>query len=145
MQPRDSTPDELSALQNNRCPDCGNYGFHDGPRGGLAQHIFCCSPYCRAGFNVGPVPRVIMAQRIGRGPLAYYPPQTHAIIDTPNGTLPVCAFVMRAPADWPRGHLPADREVTCPDCLQGLRNAVRSPMASAIDATVRDMLRRMTK
>jgi hypothetical protein len=139
MKVRDCTPDEREALLHNRCPDCGNYGFHDGPRGGASQNIFCCNPHCRSAFNVAPVPLLIMAQRIPRGPLAFYPPLNHATVPTPNGTLPLCAFSLRTPSEWPRGHREADidREVTCPDCIAGLRDAMRP-------STVAEMIRRFT-
>jgi len=125
MQPTDCNDMDRDALHNNRCPDCGNYGFHDGPRGGASINIFCCNPHCRSGFNVGPIigPRLITAQRIGRGPLAFYAPQTHAVISAPSGLLPVCAFTLRRPEDWPRGHQPAgglSPVVTCPECQLGM-------------------------
>lgn len=114
MKVTDCTPDERDAIQHNRCPDCGNYGFHDGPRGGLSQNIFCCNPQCRSGFNVGPL--LIMVQRIGRGPLCYYPPLVHITV---ADDLALCCFVMHPPP-WPRGHYQGGArfpEITCPVCI----------------------------
>lgn len=52
----------VASLQVDRCPDCGNVGFDPGPRGGLAQNIFCQS--CGAGFNVTKM--IVFVQRIGK-------------------------------------------------------------------------------
>ncbi len=132
MKTPDCNDDDRDALMNNRCPDCGNYGFHDGPRGGLSQNVFCCSPYCRSGFNLGPTinGRLIMAQRIGRGRLGYYPPQTHA---TTEKDRPVCAFTILPAIGWPHGHQPGTErnpEITCPDCLATLKDWSQKAMAA---------------
>ena len=51
-------------LSRDQCPDCDGHGFDPGPRGGLAQNIFCRT--CGQGFNVGPSrDKVWFVQRIG--------------------------------------------------------------------------------
>ena len=53
------------SLGAGRCPDCGRFGFDDGPRGGAMQNIFC--QHCGSGFNVGPTrANPLFIQRIGR-------------------------------------------------------------------------------
>lgn len=139
MQVADCTPDEKDALLHNRCPACGNYGFHDGPTGGMSLNIFCCNPHCRAGFNIGPM--LILAQRIPRGRLCHYPPLTHAT--DPEGR-PVCLFTIRPAPYWPRGHTSAGAkspEVTCPDCVAALNQAARI-MGNPVDR-IRETLRRL--
>jgi hypothetical protein len=54
----------VTAIRNDRCPDCDGYGFQGGPRGGIAQNIFCLG--CGAGFNVAPPRYILFVQRIGR-------------------------------------------------------------------------------
>ena len=123
------TETEIEALQHDRCPDCGNFGFHDGPRGGSAINIFCCNPSCRAGFNVAPY--IIWAQRIERGPLGYYGRLVHA--DNQIGR-PICGVNFNL-AFWPHGHERASHmgmmlQITCPDCIAILQKAtqrVRTP------------------
>lgn len=114
----DCTTAEVHSLRHNRCPDCGNYGFHDGPRGGASQNIFCANPHCRAGFNIAP--HFVMCQRIGKGPLGCYPPRVHAILPPELGRppRPLCAFTQRV--IWPRGHAWSGA-VDCPECLAELR------------------------
>lgn len=53
-------------LNRDQCPDCkASAGFAPGPRGGLAQNIFCKA--CGQGFNVAPSRnKVWFVQRIGR-------------------------------------------------------------------------------
>jgi len=142
MMPPDCNPDDREALRNNRCPNCGNYGFHDGPRGGLSQNVFCCNPHCRAGFNLGPTinGRLLMAQRINRGRLCYYPPQTHA---TTEKDRPVCMFTIMPAIEWPRGHQPGTEEspeITCPDCLATLQDWSRQALAAG---RFNELIRRM--
>lgn len=112
------TPGERERLRHNQCPDCGNYGFHDGPRGGLSQNIFCANPHCRSGFNLGP--QLVIAQRIGQGRTCYYPPRVHALV---SGGRPACMFTLRQV--WPRGHT-ATGEIDCPDCLAQLRRTIET-------------------
>jgi ribosomal protein S27AE len=58
----------IVALQRDQCPDCGQLGFDDGPRGGAGINLFCSN--CGSGFNVA-LPRAIMtAQRIPRKPVS---------------------------------------------------------------------------
>src|SRR5215831_2334789 len=88
----------LDALAHNQCPDCKNFGFLAGPRGGSAQNMFCCNPNCRAGFNVVSLssltPQALTAfrsgasthfglitvQRIPKAAAMYYAPQVHVLV-----------------------------------------------------------------
>ena len=114
---------DAQSVLRNQCPDCGNWGFHGGPRGGAAQNIFCANPGCRSGFNVciaisGPV----MCQRIGQGGMQFYPPKVHIM----RGGFPLCAFTIKPPSVWPlahRGHSfvmmeqrGINKDVTCEQC-----------------------------
>ena len=118
----------LTAIRENRCPDCGNWGFAMGPRGGVGRNIFCAQPTCRSGFNIAPVPGggavghkysaafPMFAQRIDRGRDCYYPPQIHIL----NSGRPLCAFLWEPPSEWPVGHawvgLDERTHATCSDC-----------------------------
>jgi hypothetical protein len=118
-----------SAINNNRCPDCGNYGFHMGPRGGAGRNIFCANSACRAGFNVAPLDFVMMVERIGHGRDCLYPPLAHVLSSPlrvpgqPDGwVLPLCVFTTEPRGYWPIGHHLAQNaaRVTCPDCRRAL-------------------------
>jgi hypothetical protein len=67
LSPSDKTESELlAALNDDRCPDCGNHGFLAGPEGGLCQNIKCKS--CGSEFNYCPpcaVATTGIAERIG--------------------------------------------------------------------------------
>lgn len=62
-------------LQTGYCPECGsNQGFYEGPRGGLAQNIFCANNSCEAGFNVIMFPdKLHVSERIRVSKLVKYP------------------------------------------------------------------------
>jgi hypothetical protein len=68
------------AINNNQCPDCRNYGFVPGPRGGAGRNIFCANPGCRAGFNVAPLDHVMLVERIPAGGDQYYPPHRRPLL-----------------------------------------------------------------
>jgi hypothetical protein len=115
----------LNAINNNRCPDCGNYGFAMGPRGGAGRNIFCANPACRAGFMIAPLDEVLIVQRIDKGRDCLYGPLAHVmstVLVLPGSKgevqLPLCVFNTDGPDHWPIGHSVAQnvREITCPDC-----------------------------
>jgi len=61
----DLTKDEILALDQCTCPDCGHPEFLEGPRGGLAINIKC--PNCGAKFCIVPgIPGPFGKSRIGR-------------------------------------------------------------------------------
>lgn len=121
----------LNAINNNRCPDCGNYGFHMGPRGGNGRNIFCANPACRSGFMVAPLDEVLIAQRIDKGRDCCYGPLAH-VMSSPlrfadqrgsvEWSLPLCVFSTEPRGHWPIGHALANNaaEVTCPECKRAL-------------------------
>lgn len=106
---------EREELTRNRCPDCGNFGFYVGPTGGLSQNIYCCNPFCRSAFNIGPM--MMIAQRIGKAPGNYYPPKVH--IKAKFHSLPGCGVIGAPWPHWPIGHYITDdaKKVDCPICL----------------------------
>lgn len=56
------------------CPDCGNVGFYEGPRGGINVNLFCTNRDCRSGFNVAYFDdRSGMCDRIHKGNINAYP------------------------------------------------------------------------
>ena len=108
------------SIRANRCPDCGNWGFVPGPRGGGARDIFCANPSCRSGFNVKPrAGQVVFCQRISKSGGERYPPLVHVLV----AGYAACRFTTDAPIDWPIGHCWLGRdeiedptEITCPVC-----------------------------
>jgi hypothetical protein len=108
------------SIRANRCPDCGNWGFLLGPRGGSARNIFCANPACRSGFNVtARGGQVLFCHRISKGGEQLYPPLVHIL----SAGRPLCSFTMDAPIDWPIGHCWLGRdeiddpsEITCQVC-----------------------------
>jgi hypothetical protein len=68
------------SIRANRCPDCGNWGFLLGSRGGSTRNIFCANPKCRSGFNVMPRGgQVLFCYRISKGGEQLYPPLVHVL------------------------------------------------------------------
>ena len=122
----------VALIKSNRCPDCGNYGFIGGPRGGAGQNIYCCNPECRAAFMVAPRKSILMVQSVGKAPECHYPPRVHILhhgramcgfhgyhwVD--EGPPPVLEPVL--PSEWPIGHSWVGRKdfeiSTCPQCRQ---------------------------
>jgi hypothetical protein len=122
------------SIRANRCPDCGNFGFLLGPRGGLARNIFCANPTCRSGFNVTPRGgQVLYCHRIAKGGEERYPPRVHVLA----AGYPLCRFTAEGPMDWPIGHCWLGRdeiedaaEITCPVCRKA--TAGRLPKSGEI-------------
>jgi hypothetical protein len=48
------TNQEVAAIDNNTCPDCGGTGFMEGPHGGMNVNIMCANDRCQSKFNVIP-------------------------------------------------------------------------------------------
>jgi len=121
---------DLFAIINNRCPDCGNYGFIGGPRGGAGQNIFCANPECMAAFMVAPRKAPMIVQRVGKAEECHYPPKVHILAGgvtlcrfhgyrwLDEGPPPSLAAIM--PVEWPIGHSWVGRDefedCTCPQC-----------------------------
>jgi hypothetical protein len=109
-------------IEYNQCPICGNFGFHNGPRGGLSRNIFCANPGCRAGFNVAFVGQtLVQCDRIEPGEDKFYPPKVHVLT---RDYLPLCSFTRERVTNWPRGHgfilsnaWDVTKDITCPQCL----------------------------
>ena len=116
------------SIRINRCPDCGNFGFLFGPRGGSARNIFCANPTCRSGFNVTPRGgQVLFCHRIAKGGEERYPPHVHVLA----AGYPLCRFTAEAAIDWPIGHCWLGRdeiedpaEITCPVCRKATAGRV---------------------
>jgi len=46
---------EMTLFQANKCPDCEQEGFLEGPHGGLCVNFKCANPQCGSRFNhMGP-------------------------------------------------------------------------------------------
>lgn len=70
---------DRTLIENGICPLCSHRGFRLGPRGGLAQNIYCMG--CNEGFNViGRGFDIMFAERIGKFDP---PPEGVVVIDYP--------------------------------------------------------------
>ncbi len=127
---------DVELIRKNCCPNCKNFGFHSGPRGGAGQNIYCANPACRAAYNIAPRHNIVVAEHVGTAPEQYYPPRVHIL----RAGQPLCGFAgyrwleygppprfeQTFPEDWPVGHswvgIEAFEDSTCDACRKAARS-----------------------
>lgn len=130
------TDAEVELIRTGQCPACRNYGFHEGPRGGAGQNLYCCNPNCKAAYMVAPRGNIAMVEYVGKAGDEHYPPKVHILVTG----FPLCSFmrwqtidngppprmVPVTPDMWPPGHSWVAREDFELSTCQACKNRARS-------------------